>query len=69
MGLKNKEPKNKKELVCALEDWQKEYGKKCNKCDDCGKVYKLPNYIFYPRNQICFTCECKRDYFAVINKI
>lgn len=28
-----------------------------NKCEICGKRYKLPNSVFEPRDKICFTCE------------
>lgn len=44
-------------FICSLEDYFKKHKRKCNKCASCGKVYKLPNYIFEPRDKVCFTCE------------
>lgn len=43
-------------------------GRTTNKCEDCGKNYKYPNYVFAPRDKICFTCECKRGKIKVLTE-
>lgn len=40
-----------------IEEYYKKFGRRSNKCGECGKYYKLPTYIFRPRDKICFTCE------------
>jgi hypothetical protein len=41
------------------EEYIKKYGKKTNKCLICKKHYRLPTFIYEPRDKICFTCELK----------
>jgi len=46
-----------KKLICDLEEYYKKYHRRSNKCNLCGKYYKLPQSIFEPRDKICFSCE------------
>jgi hypothetical protein len=53
----NIEKYTKVEYLMSLEEYYKKYRRRSNKCELCGKQYKLPNYINTPRDKICFTCE------------
>lgn len=46
-------------LLYTLDDWYNIHKKLTNKCSNCFKHYKMPNFIFKPRDKICFTCELK----------
>lgn len=43
-----------------LSEYFKKFGKRSNKCADCGKSYKLPSFIYHPREEICASCESKQ---------
>jgi len=54
---------NDKKFLYTLEEYRHKYkGKKSKKCECCGKKYRLPGYIFSPRDRICAECESKLDY-------
>lgn len=40
-----------------MEDKEIKVTTRTNKCQICAKRYKYPNYVFEPRDRICFTCE------------
>jgi hypothetical protein len=46
--------------------------KKTNKCELCGKRYKLPASLKVEgtdRERICFTCEVTKDMFEQLEKV
>lgn len=47
----------KDKFLMDINEYKEKYGKISHKCENCGKQYKLPCYIFSPRDKICFTCE------------
>jgi len=51
--------KEKQKFIMTKEEYVKKYGKKTNKCVICKKHYRLPTFIYEPRDKICFTCELK----------
>ena len=38
-------------------EWEEEHDRKTNRCESCGKYYRMPTFIYPPRDKICFTCE------------
>ena len=46
-----------KNFVMSKNEYIKQYGRKSNKCQKCGKQYKMPESIFEPRMKYCSTCE------------
>lgn len=52
-----------------LTEYFKKFGKRSNKCSGCGKSYKLPNYIFHPRQDICATCEDMNIRMNLLNNL
>jgi hypothetical protein len=55
-------------LICDLSEWKNRTGRITNKCSKCGKHYRLPSFIFEPRDKICFTCETLETIEKVTNE-
>jgi hypothetical protein len=50
-----------------LIEYKAKYGRISNKCEICGKHYKLPQwYIDEIRERMCFTCECREKLFDAL---
>lgn len=55
-----------------INEYYEKYGRKSNKCELCGKHYKMPTFIFKPRDEICFTCEVtliKRNVLQIVESV
>ena len=61
--------KQEDKFICYLSEYKQKYGRISNKCEGCGKHYKLPGSIFEPRDKICFTCELKKDLIERIKNV
>lgn len=49
-------------FVMNINEWYRKYKRRSNKCESCGKHYKLPNFIYEPRDRICASCEYLSNY-------
>jgi len=51
----------KDKYLMTNQEWQDKTQRVTNKCQECGKHYRMPSFIYEPRDKICFTCENRKS--------
>ena len=57
---------NEKYLMTGAE-WEENNNKKTNRCERCSRYYRMPGFIYEPRDKICFSCESEINFKKAVD--